>query len=55
MLIETFHRIPRKEVLVEIRNVRWISYDESTVFAILTTAPIAPSPAAGRAPVGAEH
>src|SRR5688572_26873620 len=55
LVIKTGHRFSGKEVLIETKNVSRISYDESTVFANLTTETVPPGPATGLVPVGAGH
>jgi uncharacterized protein YrrD len=52
LVIKTGHRFSGKEVLIETKNVSRISYDESTVFATQTVAPVPSSSAANLAPVG---
>jgi hypothetical protein len=44
LVIKTGHRLSGKEVLIDIRNVQRISYDDSTVFTDLTEADIEQSP-----------
>lgn len=52
LVIRTGHRLTGKEVLVEVKNINRISYEESTVFASLTKDGIEQSPARLLTPVG---
>jgi len=45
LVVRTGHRLSGKEVLVEVKNVSGVSYEESTVFADLTGGAINKSPA----------
>lgn len=53
LVIKTGHRFSGQELLIPTKDVDRISYDESTVFATLTGAAAANSPAPRRAPVSA--
>jgi hypothetical protein len=44
LVIKTGHRLSGKDVLIEMKNVDRISYEESTVFASLTAAAVEQSP-----------
>ncbi len=44
LVIKTGHRLSGNEVLIEVKNVDRISYEDSTVFAKLSAAAIEPSP-----------
>ena len=53
LVVKTGHRLSGKEVLIEVKNVSRISYEESTVFATMTPAPVPQSPVPHPMPDGA--
>jgi hypothetical protein len=53
LVIKTGHRFSGKEVLIQTRNIDHISYEESKVFASLTTEAVEQSPVRRLLPVGA--